>query len=538
MSFKQNRFALLIILFVGGFFRVWNLGSNPPALFRDEAEKGYSAWTIGRMGGYFYFAGFAGQPSIRFQRFPVFINVMGVWTSATYQYCAAPFTALGGLNEWTIRLPAALAGTATILMLYLLVFAWTGSASAALFSAGFLAVSPWHIIFSRWAAQGIFVPLCIATALFFFQIGINHKPRHLILSALFFAIAFYTYEVARIFVPLILLSLFIIFRKEFWAQKKWSGIAAFVFLGIAVPIFIHYITGGRSARFSRISIFGDGKALTESLFLFIKNYLKHYRFDFLFVNGDREMRHGLPGWGLLYLWEAPLLLYGFYILLKKKTKYRAIICCWLFFFPVAASLTNEGVPHALRSITGLPLFQIINGIAAASLLRRGIDFMAQNKRYANISLILIILIFAVVCLNVLRMGRHLFHVYPYESASSWQYGVKQAMEMARQHGVKPENIYLSGYIAYAPYLVMVYNKIEPIKLREEGFSGLGYKFLPPNFQIGRLWENLPAGSWLILYPFEQRDIKSDIIIPFPSPRGRLIPAQSALEILIKKDESS
>lgn len=461
---------------------------------------------------------------------------MGVWTSATYQYCAAPFTAIGGLNEWTIRLPAALAGTATIWLLYLLVLAWTGNATAALFSAAFLAISPWHIIFSRWAAQGIFVPLFLTAALFFFQKGVCQKPRHLILTALLFALAFYTYEVARVFVPLMLAGLFITYRKELATHKKWAGMATFLFLAITVPIFVYYISGGRSARFSRVSIFGEGKSIFDATKLFFHNYLRHYSFDFLFVNGDREMRHGLPGWGVMYLWEAPLLLYGLFALLKMKNKYRAVLWCWLFFFPLAASLTNEGIPHALRSITGLPLFQIINGIAAASLFEKAKELIKKHERQAMLARLLIILIIAVIILNVYKMGRHLFHIYPYESAASWQYGVKQAMAKAREQGVQPEQIYLSGYIAYAPYLVMVYDKIEPEKLRKEGLGGLGYKFVPPNINIRRLWDSLPTGSWLVLHPFEQRGMKPDIMIPFPSPPGYLMPAQSALEIFIKKDE--
>jgi len=541
---KKLRAGIFLILCVAGFFRLWNLGSNPPALFRDEAEKGYTTYCIARTGGYLYFCGLPGHMEMRFQRLPLFINVFGVYTSAIYQYCAAPFVMLGGLNEWTIRLPAALVGILTVWLVYLLVLAWTGDPTAALFSAGFLAISPWHIIFSRWAQQGILEPLLITASLLFFQYGLTRKPSYFIPCGLFSGLAFYTYEVARVFVPLLLICLFLIHRRALLKEKKWVGACTLTFLAIALPTFIYYVTGAHSARFARLSVFGGGRNLSESLVLFLRNYLKHYSLDFLFFHGDSELRHSLPGMGMMYLFEAPLLFYGLLLLIKEARSHRALLLCWFFLYPLASALTNEGIPHALRSIVGIPMFQVISGIAAASLLKCAREFFAQRttaenqEKHALQALLvrgLVLLIILTVAINVIRMGRNLFHHYPYESAEHWQYGVKQALNIVHKSGVSPDRVFFSGYITYAPYLVMAYDRIDPVKLKMEGILGLGYNFLPPNLPVKEIWSRLPEGSWLILYPWESGGMKPDYVIPYPMPHSSLLSPILTLEIFIKRN---
>jgi hypothetical protein len=189
------------------------------------------------------------------------------------------------------------------------------------------------------------------------------------------------------------------------------------------------------------------------------------------------------------------------------------------------------------------MFQVILGIAAASLLRRVREFPAQcavadnPEKHARLTLlvrILVLLIILTVAINVIRMGRNLFHYYPYESAENWQYGVKQALDIAHKNGASPDRVFFSGYITYAPYLVMAYDKIDPVKLKREGVSGLGYNFLPTNLPIEQIWSGLLEDSWLILYPWENSGMKPDYIIPYPIPRYSSLPPSPALKIFIKR----
>ena len=47
-------------------------------------------------------------------------TITGVTTSAIYQYLAVPFVALAGLNEWSARLPAAIAALGTSFLNWML----------------------------------------------------------------------------------------------------------------------------------------------------------------------------------------------------------------------------------------------------------------------------------------------------------------------------------------------------------------------------------------------------------------------------------
>src|SRR5690606_12913445 len=115
-------------------------------------EKGLNAWFMLESG-----VDASGRP------WPVFIEVFGVTTSAIYQYATLPFLIFPGLNEWTVRLPAATAGVTTVLVTWMLarrVWGW----QAAAWAAGLLAISPWHVPLSRWAQQGVFLPLLFVLA--------------------------------------------------------------------------------------------------------------------------------------------------------------------------------------------------------------------------------------------------------------------------------------------------------------------------------------------------------------------------------------
>ncbi|MBN1900493.1 hypothetical protein JW926_04115, partial [Candidatus Sumerlaeota bacterium] len=265
------------------------------------------------------------------------------------------------------------------------------------------------------------------------------------------------------------------------------------------------------------------------------NYLKHYSPHFLFLFGDGELRHSFLGMGMMYLFEAPLLLYGLWLLVEKRTPFHLFLVSWFFLFPVPAAFTGEGIPHGLRTIVALPMPQIICGIALASLFRKLSAFSLEGKTNKILTGALMILLAIIIPLNVFQMANNLFFKYPEDSWLNWQYGLKQALEYVRKEDIPRDKVYLSGYITYAPYLVMFYDKIPPEILREKGLKGLGYQFLPPQYPMQNLWKKLPEGSALILFPGELVGVKPSQMIYAPSIRKN-IPANQALIVYVKKQE--
>lgn len=530
MNRSVTTYLLVLIIALAAILRLYGLGSNPPALFRDEAEKGYTAYSLLKTGGYIYFETSTTGTRVRFQHFPLFCNVFGVYTSAIYQYLDVPFIALLGLTEFATRAPAALAGILTVLFTFFLAKQLWNDTRLALIASLLLAISPWHVLFSRWALQGILVPLFLTVGLLCFLKGAEQKPHYWLLAALLFAIAFYTYAVARLFIPIFLLLLCLIYWRRLAEARPWALGSLGLFMILAVPILLFTLGEQGSARFERISIFAINLPWYKTLFLFLRNYLEHYSPVFLFFRGDELARHsihslaalqqlGLPfhlsprsfglmltGFGTLYLFEAPFLIIGLIRLVKRHAQTDILLLGWFLLFPIGASLTHEGVPHALRSIVALPMPQLITAMGARTILEwlnpRDHSVRPAVPSVKRLVRILVLCLVIIACTAVLLFVYDLFVLYPVFSAPDWQYGVKQTLDYTRHCSPPPQHIYLSGHITFAPYLVLFYEKVEPAQIQANGFRSLPYAFLPPGLNMERFWNQVSSNSLVVLYPGE------------------------------------
>ena len=533
--------ALAAILAAAAALRLMALGTNPPALFRDEAEKGYTAWSIAKMGGYVELDPHDATP--RFHRWPLFIRTPGAVTSATYQYFDAPFTGLFGLNEWAIRLPAALAGIAGVGLCFLAANAVTGDRRAALLAAGLLAVSPWHVVFSRWAAQGIFVPLFVSAGVWLFWAW-REKPSEppwrpstpawrpdapacrpdapacrrgawlrWPAAALLFGAAAYTYDPARLTVPLLAVAMAACGFSEI--RRRWgpATAAAIVFMAVMAPLIVFQMAGG-AERLGRVSIFAEGISLWTAAGLFARNYGSHFSPVYLFVSGDQELRHSLPGFGQLLHVEAPLFVAGVIAMLRRRQREDWFVLLWFLLGPLPAALTNEA-PHALRSIAALPSPAIISAIGFFAVW----DWGRRHGRlipYWTLTGVTML----IVGVELAAMVFTLFVVYPEQSAPNWQFGLKQALFQVRERtpkGQAPPFVFVSSQIPFAPCLALAYEQTDPRQFREKGLEALRPIAFLPSPEANEEWsQRAPAGSWFVLTPHERPSGRPETAVFFPS----------------------
>jgi len=460
---RWRRTVLAGLCVLAGLIRVYRLDSIPPALFRDEAEKVYNAFCLATTArdctGHFL---------------PLFVNVFGVTTSTIYQYLAVPFVWLFGVGEWAARLPAATAATLTVAVLFLwMLRAW--GLRAALWAALFLAFSPWHIVFSRWAQQGILVPLWLGLAMLGWEWFLAGRRSGILVSAAACGLAVYTYDVARAFVPLLVVTHIFLFRRELARHWRWS-LAALVVLLIASLPTLHLLftrTAAAQARFSRISIFAPGTPWTYAAGMFARNYFAHFSPAFLLLSGDQELRHGV-GVGVLTAAEFTALLAGLAVLLRRRSPRDLLLVAWLLYFPVAASLTREGIPHALRCIVALPGAQAVAGIGCMRLevlLRRWIS----GRRTRQIFLLAQLVAF-------LPFAWRYFGDYPARSAVAWQYGVKQALRILAPMEPQLDRIAFVRIFG-AEYLVAAYRALPPAEFRPDQPRCGKFEWLPPDMQL-------------------------------------------------------
>src|SRR6185369_10815382 len=141
---KMKKYLLIGIIIIATVLRLWHLNINPPSLTPDEAALGYNAYSILKTGRDEYGT-----------FMPIIFKSFGDYKPGFYIYTTVPFVAVFGLNEWSVRLPSAVAGILAVFLLYkimqLLFEKNETFSSLPIISTFLLAISPWHIYFSRGA---------------------------------------------------------------------------------------------------------------------------------------------------------------------------------------------------------------------------------------------------------------------------------------------------------------------------------------------------------------------------------------------------
>jgi len=472
---------ILLILILAAVLRLWGLGHIPPSPDWDEASLGWNAYSIMKTGKDEYG-----------QFFPLILRSFDDYKPAIYAYLAIPSIKLFGLNTFAVRLPAALLGILAVYLVYLLTKElFPKLQTLPIIVSLLLAISPWHLQFSRVAFEtniGLFVNVLIALC---FLKGLK-KPKLLLLAAFFAGLNIYVYQAEKLFTPLMVLLLFFVWRKELFAVPKkylFGSIGVglvmllpFFYLAVTTPQIFLRAKGTSFAsdqttflsknveRLARdrqnndlLGLVLDNRRLTYGI-TFISGYLSHFDLNWLFITGD-EARHHAPGMGILYLWELPFLLLGIYSLFfsKANSKIKIFVFAWLLLAPIPASFSS-GAPHAVRTIRMLPIPQILVGFGLLSF------FPTLKQRQKIIKLAITGLISIFVIFNVAYYLDQYFVQLNKQTSQSWQYGYKQAVEEV----AKIEGQYQRIIVSNQPHLdqsymfFLFYLKYDPASYQHEG----------------------------------------------------------------------
>ncbi|MEA3453079.1 MAG: glycosyltransferase family 39 protein [Patescibacteria group bacterium] len=366
---KKTIIFLGIILLLAGFLRLYALDSTPPGLYPDEAMNANDAFT--NPGKAFY-------PENN-GREGLYMNLVNLSFKA---FDPSPFS---------LRLVSALAGILTVLGLYLLSrelyqtlkFKIEKSNLLALLASFFLAISFWHIIFSRIGFRGAFLPLILVFSFYFFFKGLRKKNIFsLIVSGIFFGLGFYTYSsfrLAFLILPFIVVPYFFVFKKEKQLKKFFLSAFSFIISTIIVfvPLGLHFLARPADffGRLGPISIFSQDNVI-KSFFISLIRHLGMFN-----ISGDFNWRHNLSGSPQL-LWPIGLLfLVGFIFSFKKffscwKNKEYQVLSVysflfgWFFVMILPGALTYEGLPHALRTIGIIPVIYIFTALGGYWLFEK------------------------------------------------------------------------------------------------------------------------------------------------------------------------
>ena len=397
MSKSARIWLLAGILIIATFLRFYHFTSTPPGLYPDEAMDGNNATEVAQTG---HFQVFYPEDN---GREGLYVNVIAV------------FLKIWPINEpWAIRLPAAVSGVLTVLGLYLLVAELFGY-EIGLLAAFLLATSFWHINFSRIGFRAIMAPLLLTWSLFMFINAVRSlsakKALWLSIGAgIVYALGFYTYIAYRI-TPLLFLLFIPFFKKNpgFWKRAVIFIVAIFI---VAAPIGYYFVTHPADffGRTSEIAVTNSGSPVAHFALNLGKTLLMFN------VHGDDNWRHNVSGAPELF-WPVGILfligLCGSAYVLSKRWSEKTITddisrevgyfqslssfgilatFAWFILAAIPAAASDEGIPHALRSILMLPpalIFAAIAGVWFYTILKRSNKKTALTLAAAFIILITI-----------------------------------------------------------------------------------------------------------------------------------------------------
>ena len=535
---KIHLLLIILIFFAGTFTRINGLGKIPAGLTNDEANTGYDAYSILKTGKDQWGDT---QPN-------VYLRGFGDYRPSLYTYALIPSVEIFDLNAFSVRLPAAIAGSLTIILVFTLSLLLWDSIPVAIIAMSLLAFNPWHIAMSRVGIESTFAVFLMVFALNLFLIGIR-KRIWFYASALFFALTIYTYTAYIIFIPLFLGVLLFINRKKF-LNKKALLIFLFIFFILLFPLIVRGLFKTASARSHQVNLTQDigiinnvnekrgeckivfngrlcqvfQNKFSAFAFTFISNYLNHFSPELLVNVGTKTQYSVLQERGLLYAFEYIFFLIGFVFLFRKKGSVKFILLFWILLAPLPDSITGSG--HYSRYVLILPALQLIGAIGMYE------TWMFFGKKKWVMLPVFIIALYEITAFLITYWS-----YFPVFYSRYSHYGYKNLMEYVKTNENKYDKIIISSsvndtkqyifylfYTKYDPYLYQSGRGIEK-KVEENGWvrvEKIGNVFFLPSIDLNLLYAEKPLPNILLIgapvefvktikAEYQIKDLKKDVL---------------------------
>lgn len=416
---KSHILIFLVILTLGILLRLISLGEYPVGFFRDEAALGYNAYSIWKTDSDEYGVSL-----------PLVFRSFEVFFLPAYSYLSAPIVGILGLNEWSTRLLSAISGIAALLLIYLITFEIWKNRKIALIVVFVLAISPWHVFYSRGALEGN-LALTVFSAGFLFWLKFQAKVRvkFFFLSILFFALSMYCYQSERFVVPLFGVAAAVFsYKKLLPVSNKLILPICIVFI-ILLPLLSLTFRPSGYHRALGVSIFSDerrlpgsvdgtGLLINNELYLRTKQitalYLSYFSPRNLFSEGDFDKQRSVEKFSVFYSFMLPFLLIGIISVVKRKIIGEKLLLIWAILAPIPAALTTDPF-HTYRSLMLYMPLSIFIGFG----IFKGFGYFKKHS---------VIYIVALISISLINLSLFLYSfavLTPATRASFWDFGYKE-----------------------------------------------------------------------------------------------------------------
>lgn len=457
---KRESFLLGAILLLASVLRFWQLGIIPLGVTHDELGYIFNAYSIAKTGKNVFgetlpFLTWMAKGGWPFMPVPIYFSVPFFWfldASAT-----------------TGRLPSAILGVLDVLLIYILIKQIFKNKLLALLSGFFLAISPWHLHFSRSAYDPNY-------ALFFYLLSIviflyeMRRDRIPIFSILSFLLAIHSYRgMSIISLPLflILITYSLLVIKTKLKQALFFSIGV---LFIFATLFFVIIKNG-NAYFAEGTLLFNNPKMQEDIDVKIRqakgptfvrrlfinkpiyiadklreNYIKAYSPEFLFLYTEPHQIYSIWSRGRLYFIDLIFIILGIAYLYKTNKKGGLFITSLLLIGGLPSAVA--GFPVSARIFFLSAIFPIFSA--------GGILFLLQVNLFKKIKFLTIILLFIIY---LFLLGSYLFdyyYRYAQQGAEAWAKSLKDLSFLILENKQKYSNIIVSttsygDFMQYAFY---------------------------------------------------------------------------------------
>lgn len=489
---KKYIFCLILIIFLAFVLRFYKVTEVPPALNWDEVSIGYNAYSVLKTGKDEW-----NQP------FPVHFKAYGEYKLPMQIYLSIPGIYFFGLNELGVRITPVIYGTLTVVVMFFLGRALFASELAGLAAAFLLGISPWHIQLTRASFESSLATFFISLGVWWLIKGFKDQ-KWFVISVVPFALSVFTYNSARILTPLFLIAIVLLYWRILIKFKKIVAFSLIVFTILMLPLLPYLFSGERSARYKLVSITDDPglvqrinqdrghsklpqplprlihNKITYVAFYASRNYIAHFTPQFLFISGAPHKQHHVQNMGELYYFQAPFLLLGLYVLFKQKNKFRGLLSAWVLLAFVPVSVTNDSIPHALRTLIAVPFYQLVSGL--------GVVFSLKwfSKWSVSAKVLSVAVLVAIVGVSISWYLYNYYVIYPKSYSRDWQYGYKQAVSYINQHKDEYDMIVFSRHYGEPHMFTLFYLNYDPSK-----------------YQTGPNLERIETNNWVWVLRFDK-----------------------------------
>lgn len=527
-----SKILLGLILIFSFFIYTYKNTAVPPSLYSDEADISYQAFIFNKN-----FSDYFGN------KFPAHFHSFSDWQPSLYIYSVALVQKIIGHTDVSVRIPAAIFGTLTVFIFFLILKQLLKQNVWALIGTLLLSISPWLFHYSRtgFAATNMLF-LTLLGIYFWINFIESQKTKYLFLSIFVFSLLTFSYSTAKLHLLFLFASIYFLWFKKINAiPVKTKILSILLILIVCLPIISDTLKGRSGYRFSYINIFSDPTVSKTTDFLrqedsvivfgqqiglkpmfvskvfhnkiaqwlevFTKNYFSSFSTEFLFIKGDGNLRQGIQSTGNLLYPDLLFVIIGISSLFLKKSKnYKFYLLFFinLILAPIPFALTRDSTfPHATRLISMLPFLIFFSVLGIKKLF-----FFFQSKTVISFVLIIYLILFGRF------LHQYYFH-YSNLSAKEWHYSMKDAVISSLDIKNDWERIYYSNsyepftpfFLNYSEYLPKNNSPADSLKWDNNSFftgRQVDNKYYLGNIEWSPLFVSKPSEKYLFIVP--EKDI--------------------------------